>query len=83
MKTQLLTRTSIELAERLIDRCFYGEEPLESVDRFLSESIDLALDVGVDLYGRQLEYSVAGTRILATDRVAVYLAAGLSFEVLR
>jgi hypothetical protein len=41
MKTALLKRNSIELAERLIDRWFYGEEETESVERFLSDSIDL------------------------------------------
>jgi hypothetical protein len=41
MITQLLTRHTTERAERLIDSWFYGEEELESVERFLSDSIDL------------------------------------------
>jgi hypothetical protein len=40
MKTALLKRTTTELATRLIDRWFYGEETTESVERLLSESID-------------------------------------------
>ncbi len=41
MITELLTRHTTELAERLIDSWFYGEEELESIERFLSNSIDL------------------------------------------
>ncbi len=40
MKKALLGRATTELAERLIDRWFYGEEPTESVDRFLADAID-------------------------------------------
>ena len=40
MKTALLKRSTIEFAESLIDRWFYGEEEVASVERFLSDSID-------------------------------------------
>jgi hypothetical protein len=41
MPTGLLTRERIASAERLIDRWFHGEAGLESVEAFLSETIDL------------------------------------------
>ena len=41
MVTGLLTRERIAFAERLVDRWFHGEEALESVEAFLSETIDL------------------------------------------
>ena len=41
MVTDLLSRNKVELAEKLIDSWFYGEEKLDSIENFLSESIDL------------------------------------------
>ena len=41
MITELLTRHTTELAERLIDRWFYEEEELASFEHFLSDNIDL------------------------------------------
>jgi hypothetical protein len=48
MITQLLSRQTTQLAERLVDAWFYGEEGLESVERFLSDSIDLRHQRAVD-----------------------------------
>jgi hypothetical protein len=39
--TILLTRDRTAVAERLIDGWFYGGDPLESFEQFLSKSIDL------------------------------------------
>jgi hypothetical protein len=41
MITELLKRNKVEFAEKLIDRWFYGEEKIESIEQFLSESIEL------------------------------------------
>jgi hypothetical protein len=48
MKTPLLTRSTVELAEKLIDQWFHGEIQTESFEQFLSESIDLQYQRRVD-----------------------------------
>jgi hypothetical protein len=48
MTTALLVRTTVELAERLVDQWFYGEVGAESVDQFLSERIDPTYQCDVD-----------------------------------
>jgi hypothetical protein len=46
--TALLTRTTVELAERMVDQWFYGDVGTESVDQFLSERIDARFQGAVD-----------------------------------
>ena len=41
MTAELMKRHTIEFAESLINRWFYEEEGLESIERFMSDSIDL------------------------------------------
>ena len=47
MITKLFERRTIEFAETLIDKWFYGEKELESVEEFLSDSIDLKYQCAV------------------------------------
>jgi len=55
MLTKLLSRGRIEKAEQLIDKWFYGEEKLDSIDSFLSENINLEYQRDVqDKEGKQI-----------------------------
>jgi hypothetical protein len=55
-----LARDSMALATDLIDRCFHGQAAQDSIEKFLSESIDLK-------YQRALERKVDNHPLAVRD----------------